>query len=52
MVSGLAIVHKVCGFLPGRGDGFIRLIKVHSTSSVRGEIKLWAPFRNILRYVK
>jgi hypothetical protein len=34
-VSVLATGPKVCGFEPGQGDGFLRAIKIHSTSSSR-----------------
>jgi hypothetical protein len=30
----LAIGHKVPGFKPGRGDGFLRAIKIRSTPSL------------------
>jgi hypothetical protein len=36
------------GFKPGRGDGFVRAIKIHSTTSFGWE----APYRKILRHVK
>jgi hypothetical protein len=48
----LAIGPKVRGFIPDRGDGFLRGLKVHSTPSFREEEKLEAPFRKILRHVK
>jgi hypothetical protein len=43
---------KVRGFKPGRGDGFLRAIKIRSTPSFGGEVKLETPCRNILRHVK
>jgi hypothetical protein len=43
MVSKLAIRLKVCGFKPGRGDEFLRAIKIHSTPSLREEVKAGAP---------
>jgi hypothetical protein len=52
MVSVLDIGPKVCGLKPGQGDGFLRAIKIHSTSSFRGEVKLEAPCCKILWYVK
>jgi hypothetical protein len=35
VVSVLATGHKGCGFEPGQGDGFLRVIKIHSTLSSR-----------------
>jgi hypothetical protein len=52
MVSVFAIGPKVCGFKPGRGDGFLRAIKMHITPSFGGEEKPSAPSRKILRHVK
>jgi hypothetical protein len=43
MVSVLAIRHKVCGFKLGRGDGFLRAIKIGSTPSFEGEVKPETP---------
>jgi hypothetical protein len=37
MVRVLAIVPKVRGIKPGRGDGFLRTIKIRSTPSFRGK---------------
>jgi hypothetical protein len=52
MVSVLAIGANVCGFKLGRGGGFLRAIKIHSTPSFGGEVKLEAPRYKILRHVK
>jgi hypothetical protein len=52
MVSVLAITSKVCRFKPDRGDGFLRVIKIHSTTSLVGDVKLLAPRCKILRHVK
>jgi hypothetical protein len=43
MVNVLAIVSKVRGFKPDRGDGFLRAIKIHSTPNFGGEVKPEAP---------
>jgi hypothetical protein len=51
MVSLLAIGPKVRAFNPGRGDGFLRAIKI-STPSFGGEVKPETPCRNILRREK
>jgi hypothetical protein len=47
MVSMLAIGSKVHGFRPGQGDGVLTVIKIHSTPSFGGEVKLLAPHRKI-----
>jgi hypothetical protein len=52
MVGVYAIRPKVCRFKPGRGDGFLREIKIHSMPSSGGEVKPEAPCHNILRHVK
>jgi hypothetical protein len=52
MVSVLAIGPKVCGLKPARGDGFLRVIKIRSTLSFGGEVKLSAPCCKILMHVK
>jgi hypothetical protein len=39
MFSVLAITLKVCVFKPGRGDGFLRAIKIVSTPTFGGEVK-------------
>jgi hypothetical protein len=52
MVSVFAVGPKVRGLNPGRGDGFLRAIKIRSTSSFGGEVKPEAPCRKILRNVK
>jgi hypothetical protein len=38
MVSVFIIALKVCGFKPGRGDGFLTAIKIRSTSSFGEEL--------------
>jgi hypothetical protein len=43
---------KVRGFNPGRDDGFLRAIKIRSTTSFGGEVKPSVPCRKILRHVK
>jgi hypothetical protein len=52
MVSVFAIGHKVRRFKPGKGDGFLRAIKVHSTPSFGGEVNLGAPCHNNLQHIK
>jgi hypothetical protein len=52
IVSVLAIGPKVRRFKPSRGDGFLRAIKIRSTSSFTGEVNPEAPCRKILRLVK
>jgi hypothetical protein len=39
MVSVLVIGPKVRGFKPGRGDGFLRAIKIRRNVSSGGEVK-------------
>jgi hypothetical protein len=51
-VSKSAIRPKVRGFKPGRGDGFLRAIKIRSFPCFGGRIKPEAPNRYILRHVK
>jgi hypothetical protein len=43
VVSVLATGPKGCGFSPGQGDGFLMVIKIHSTPSFGWEIKPGAP---------
>jgi hypothetical protein len=52
VVSVLATGPKVRGFEPGRGDGFLRAMKIHSTPSFGWEVKPEVPCRKILRHVK
>jgi hypothetical protein len=52
MVSVLAFGQKVHGFKPGRGSGFLRAIKICSTLSFRGGVKLLAPCCEIFQHVK
>jgi hypothetical protein len=51
VVSVLATGPKGRGFKPGRGDGFLRVIKIHSTPSFRWEVEPEVPRRKILRHV-
>jgi hypothetical protein len=43
---------KGCRFKPGRGDGFLRAIKIRSTLYVGWEVKQEVPCRKILWHVK
>jgi hypothetical protein len=52
VVSVLATGPKDRGFKPGRGDGFLRAIKMRSTPSFGWEVKPEVPCRKILRHVK
>jgi hypothetical protein len=52
MVTVLAIGHKVHGFKPSQGDGFLRAIKICSTPSFREEVRPKAPHCNILLNLK
>jgi hypothetical protein len=52
VVSVLSTGPKGRGFKPGRGDGFLRAIKIRSTSSFGWEVKPEVPCRKILRHVK
>jgi hypothetical protein len=52
MVSVPAIRPKVHGIIPGRGDGFLRAIKISCTPSMEGEGKLSPSCHKILLYVK
>jgi hypothetical protein len=40
------------GFIPGRGDEFLRAIKIRITPSLGREVKPEVPCRKILRHVK
>jgi hypothetical protein len=51
MVSVFSIGPKGCWFKPGRGGGFLRVIKVCSTPFFREEVKLSAPCK-ILWHVR
>jgi hypothetical protein len=51
MVSVLATGSKGRGFKPGRGDGFLRVIKVRSTPSFGWEVKLEVPCCKILHVI-
>jgi hypothetical protein len=48
MISVLAVGLKV----RGRGDGFLRAIKIRSTPLFRGEVKPDAPWHKIIRHVQ
>jgi hypothetical protein len=52
MVSVLAIGPKVRRFKPSWGNGFLRVINIHSTPSFGGEVKLQAPCCKVLQHVK
>jgi hypothetical protein len=52
VVSVLAIGHKGRAFKPGRGDGFLRAIKIRCTPSFGWEVKTEVPRRKILQHVK
>jgi hypothetical protein len=53
VVSVIATRPKDRGFKPGRGDGFLRAIKILITPSSFGwEVKPEVQFRKILRHVK
>jgi hypothetical protein len=49
VVIVLAVGYKVC---PAKDDGFLRAIKVRSTTSFGQEVKPAVPCRKILRHVK
>jgi hypothetical protein len=49
VVSVLVTGPKGRGFKPGRGDGFLRAIKIRSTPSFGREVKLEVPCHKILR---
>jgi hypothetical protein len=51
MVNLLAIGPNVRGLKPGRGDAFLRAIKIRSTPSFGGEVKQGAPCHKISRHV-
>jgi hypothetical protein len=48
MVSVHATGHKVHRFKHGRGDGFLRAIKIHSKSSSGGKVNPEAPCHTIV----
>jgi hypothetical protein len=52
VVSVLATRPKYREFEPGKGDGFLRAIKIRSTPSFGWEVKPEVPCRKILRHVK
>jgi hypothetical protein len=52
VISVLATRPKGRGFKPGRGDGFLKPIKIRSTFSFGWEVKPEFPYRKILRHVK
>jgi hypothetical protein len=52
MFSVLATGPKSRGFKPDRGDGFLRAIKIRSTSSFGWKMKPEVPCRKILQHVK
>jgi hypothetical protein len=52
VVSVFATSPSGRGFKPGRGDGFLKAIKIRSTASFGWEVKPEVPCRKILRHVK
>jgi hypothetical protein len=52
VVANIVTGPKGSGFEPGQGDGFIRAIKIRSTTSFGWEVKAEVPCRKILRHVK
>jgi hypothetical protein len=52
VVMVLAIELKFRVFIPGRGRKNLRELKIRSTTTFGGEVKLSVPCRNILRHVK
>jgi hypothetical protein len=52
VVNVLATGPKGRGFKTGRGDGFLRTIKICSTSSFGWEVKPEVPCSKILRHIK
>jgi hypothetical protein len=52
VVSVLHTRPKGRGFKPGKGDGFLREIKIRSTPSFGWEVKPEVPCRKILQHVK
>jgi hypothetical protein len=52
MVGMLATGPNGCRFKPGRGDGFLMVIKICSTPSLGWEVKPEAPCCTILQHVK
>jgi hypothetical protein len=52
MVNVLDIGPKVRVLKPGRGDGFLRAIKIRCTTSFGRKLKPEVPCRKILRHVK
>jgi hypothetical protein len=52
MVRVLDTGTKVRGFKPDRGNTYLRLIKLHSTSSFGEEAQSEGPYRKILWHIK
>jgi hypothetical protein len=52
VVSVLATRPKGRGFIPGRVDEFLRVIKIRSTPSFGWEVKPEVPYGKMLRHVK
>jgi hypothetical protein len=52
VVSVLATGPKGCGLEPSQGDGFVRVIKIGSTTSFGWEVKPEVPCHKILWHVK
>jgi hypothetical protein len=51
VVIMLANISRIRGFKPDDDDGFLRAIKVRSTTSFGGKVKLEVPCRWILRHI-
>jgi hypothetical protein len=47
VVNVLATGSKSCGLKPSQGNGFLRVIKIHSTPSIGWEVKPEAPRHEI-----
>jgi hypothetical protein len=52
VVSMLATGPKYRGFVPDKGSGFLKSIKIRSTLSFGWEVNPEVPCRKILRHVK
>jgi hypothetical protein len=52
VVSVFATESKGRGFEPGQSDGFLKVIKICSTTSFAWKVKPEVPCRKILRHVK
>jgi hypothetical protein len=52
VLACLPLHPRFAGSNPAEDDGFLRAIKIHSTTSFGGEVKPQAPCRKILRHNK